>query len=91
MAAETPSDALVVTTLRRYDVDTLARIDADDDSQETRKARTTFATREELVEEQEYSITQHKLSDLARGLRRYPRRATFQGTFRCDPAPWHQR
>ena len=70
MAAETPSDALVVTTLRRYDVDTLARIDADDDSQETRKARTTFATREELVEEQEYSITQHKLSDLARGLRR---------------------
>ena len=68
MATETPSDALVVTALRRYDVDTLARID--DDNQETRRARTTFATREELVDELLYAMIQHKLGELARGLRR---------------------
>ena len=70
MATETPSDALVVTTLRRYNAEALARIDADDDNQETRQARATFATVAELVDELLYSITQQKLGDLARGLRR---------------------
>ena len=70
MATETPSDALVMDTLRRYSADALARIDADDDNQETRQARATFATVAELVDELLYSLTQHKLSELARGLRR---------------------
>ncbi len=70
MATETPSDALVMDTLRRYSADALAHIDADDDNQETRQARATFATREELVDELLYAMTQHKLSELARGLRR---------------------